>query len=574
MPVHNADIAAHFEEIAELLEIQGANPFRIRAYHNAARTIGDLGTELSVMVDQGEDLTRLPGIGKDLATKIVEIIQTGTTSKLKELHKLVPASVTDLLTLPGLGPKRVKTLMEQSGIRTLKQLLHAARNGKIRQLPGFGEKSEQQILQALEAHLGAEIRFKLAVATQYADALLAHLIQARGVKDAVVAGSFRRARETVGDLDILVITAAESSVMQRFVSYDEVKKVVSQGPTRATVVLNSGIQVDLRVVPAESFGAALQYFTGSKAHNIAIRRLGQQRGLKINEYGVFKGAQRVAGATEKSVYAAVGLPYIEPELRENRGEIEAAREHRLPKLIGPKDLQGDLHSHTRATDGHNSLEEMARAAKKLGMHYLAVTEHSQRLTVAKGFDADHLARQIAEIDRLNAELDGICLLKGIEVDILEDGRLDLPDKILSRLDLVVGAVHSKFKLSGAKQTARILRAMDSPHFTVLAHPSGRLLGERDAYEVDMERIIRAARQRGCFLELNAHPERLDLSDVYCNMAKSEGVLISIASDAHSVLDFANLRFAIGQARRGWLEAADVLNTRPLAKLRPLLRQTM
>ncbi|MEJ2652165.1 MAG: DNA polymerase/3'-5' exonuclease PolX [Gammaproteobacteria bacterium] len=574
MPIHNADIAAHFEEIAELLKIQGANPFRIRAYHNAARTISDLGTELTVMVGQGEDLTRLPGIGKDLAAKIVEIIQTGTTSKLKELHKSVPASVTDLLTLPGLGPKRVKTLMEQSRIRTLKQLLHAARAGKIRQLPGFGEKSEQQILQALEAHLGAELRFKLAVATQYADALLAHLRQARDVKDAVVAGSYRRAKETVGDLDILVSAGAESSVMKRFVSYDEVKKVVSQGTTRATVVLNSGLQVDLRVVPAESFGAALQYFTGSKAHNIVIRRLGQQRGLKINEYGVFKGAQRVAGATEQSVYAAVELPYIEPELRENRGEIEAAREHRLPKLIELKDLQGDLHSHTRATDGHNSLEEMARAAKKLGLHYLAVTEHSQRLTMTKGFDADRLARQMAEIDRLNAELEGICLLKGIEVDILEDGRLDLPDKILSRLDLVVGAVHSKFKLSGAKQTARILRAMDSPHFTILAHPSGRLLGERDAYDVDMERLIRAARQRGCFLELNAHPERLDLSDVYCNMAKSEGVLISIASDAHSVLDFANLRFAIGQARRGWLGATDVLNTRPLAKLRPLLRQTM
>lgn len=574
MPVHNADIAAHFEEIAELLEIQGANPFRIRAYHNAARTIGDLGTELTVMVDQGEDLTRLPGIGKDLAAKIVEIIRTGTTSKLKELHKSVPASVTDLLTLPGLGPKRVKALMELSGIRTLKQLLHAARDRKIRQLPGFGEKSEQQILQALEAHLGAEMRVKLAVATQYADALLAHLRQARDVKDAVVAGSYRRAKETVGDLDILVSAGTESSVMNRFVSYDEVKKVVSQGTTRATVVLNSGLQVDLRVVPAESFGAALQYFTGSKAHNIVIRRLGQQRGLKINEYGVFKGTQRVAGTSEKSVYAAVELPYIEPELRENRGEIEAAREHRLPKLIGLKDLQGDLHSHTRATDGHNSLEEMARAAKQLGLHYLAVTEHSQRLTMTKGFDADRLARQMAEIDRLNAKLEGICLLKGIEVDILEDGRLDLPDKILSRLDLVVGAVHSKFNLSGAKQTTRILRAMDSPHFTILAHPSGRLLGERDAYDVDMERLIRAARQRGCFLELNAHPERLDLSDVYCNMAKSEGVLISIASDAHSVLDFANLRFAIGQARRGWLEATDVLNTRPLAKLRPLLRQTM
>ena len=574
MPVHNADIAAHFEEIAELLEIQGGNPFRIRAYRNAARTVGDLGTELTAMVEQGEDLTRLPGIGKDLAAKIVEIIRTGTTAKLKELHKSVPASVTEILALPGVGPKRVKVLMEQLGIRTLKQLGHAAQQGRIRELPGFGEKSEQQIVQALQAHLGAETRYKLAVATQYAEALLAHLKGVQGVKEAVVAGSFRRARETVGDLDILVSTGAESPVMQRFAGYDEVKKVVSRGTTRATVILNSGLQVDLRVVPDESFGAALQYFTGSKAHNIVLRRLGQQRGLKINEYGVFEGDKRVAGDTEKSVYAAVGLPYIEPELRENRGEIEAAQAHRLPKLVELKDLKGDLHSHSRATDGRDSLEEMARAAQKAGLHYLAVTEHSRRLTVAKGFDADRLARQMAEIDRLNTKLDGIVLLKGIEVDILEDGRLDLPDTILSRLDLVVGAVHSKFNLSRAKQTARILKAMDAPHFTVLAHPSGRLIGEREAYDVDMERIIRAARQRNCFLELNAHPERLDLSDVYCNMAKDEGVLISIASDAHSVLDFANLRFAVGQARRGWLSKTDVLNTRTLAKLRPLLRQTM
>ena len=574
MPIHNADIAAHFEEIAELLEIQGGNPFRIRAYHNAARTVGDLGTELKVMVDQGEDLTRLPGIGKDLAAKIVELIQTGTTAQLKELHKTIPASATEMLTLPGLGPKRVKSLMEELGIRSLKQLQRAAHSGKIRELPGFGKKTEQQILQALQTHLREGERIKLATANQYAEALLAYLNRTRGVKEAVVAGSYRRAKETVGDLDILVSTTAESPVMERFIGYDEVKEVVSKGSTRATVILNSGLQVDLRVVPEESFGAALQYFTGSKAHNIAVRRLGQQRGLKINEYGVFKGDKRVAGDTEQSVYAAVGLPYIEPELRENRGEIAAAQERRLPKLIELKDLKGDLHSHTQATDGHNSLEDMARAATKLGLDYLAVTEHSQRLTVAKGFDADRLARQMEEIDRLNTELDGMTLLKGIEVDILEDGRLDLPDTILSRLDLVVGAVHSKFNLSRAKQTARIVRAMDAPHFTILAHPSGRLIGTREAYDVDMERIIRAARQRGCFLELNAHPERLDLSDVYCNMAKSEGVLISIASDAHSVLDFANLRFAIGQARRGWLEAAEVLNTRPLAKLRPLLRQTM
>ena len=574
MPIHNADIAAHFEEIADLLEIQGENPFRIRAYRNAARTVGDLGTELTAWVAQGEDLTRLPGIGKDLAAKIVEIIHTGTTAQLKELHKAVPSSVTEMLKLPALGPKRVNALMEQLGIRTLKQLQRAARSGKIRQLSGFGAKTEQNILQALETHLGEGGRIKLAVAGQYAEALVAYLKQTRGVKEAVAAGSYRRAKETVGDLDILVTAAADSPVMERFVGYDEVKKVLSHGPTRATVILRSGLQVDLRVVPPESFGAALQYFTGSKTHNVAIRRLGQQRGLKINEYGVFKGNKRVAGDSEESVYAAVGLPYIEPELRENRGEIEAAQQHRLPNPIAIKDLKGDLHSHSKATDGRNTLEEMAQAAAQQGLKYLAITEHSRRLTVAKGLDAERLARQMDEIDLLNTKLSGITLLKGIEVDILEDGSLDLPDALLARLDLVVGAVHSKFNLSRKNQTERILRAMNAPHFTILAHPSGRLIGERDAYDVDMEMIIRAARQRGCFLELNAHPERLDLGDIYCNMAKSEGVLVSIASDAHSTLDFANLRFGIGQARRGWLEAPDVLNTRPLAKLRPLLQQTM
>jgi DNA polymerase (family 10) len=574
MPIHNVDIAAHFEEIADLLEIQGENPFRIRAYRNAARTVGDLGVELTTLVTQGEDLTRLPGIGKDLAAKIVEIIHSGTTAKLKELHKAVPASVTAMLKLPALGPKRVKMLMDELGVRTLKQLQRAAQSGQIRQIAGFGEKTEQHILQALQDHLGEGGRIKLAVASQYAEALLNYLKQTRGVKQAVAAGSYRRAKETVGDLDILVTAAAASPVMERFVGYDEVKKVLSQGDTRATVILRSGLQVDLRVVPAESFGAALQYFTGSKSHNIAVRRLGQQHGLKINEYGVFKGDKRVAGETEESVYAAVKLPYIAPELRENRGEIAAAQAHRLPTLIEIKDLKGDLHSHSKASDGHNTLEEMAQSAKQLGLKYLAITEHSQHLTVAKGLDAARLERQMAEIDRLNTELKGITLLKGIEVDILEDGSLDLPDTLLARLDLVVGAVHSKFNLPRKKQTERILRAMDAPHFTILAHPSGRLIGEREAYDVDMERIIRAARQRGCFLELNAHPERLDLSDVYCSMAKSEGVLISIASDAHSTLDFTNLRFAIGQARRGWLETQDVLNTRPLAKLQPLLRQTM
>jgi DNA polymerase (family 10) len=574
MPIHNADIAALFEEIADRLEIQGANTFRIRAYRNAARTLGELPQEARALLEQGEDLTRLPGIGDDLAAKVHEIVTTGRCSLLERLRKELPPAVTELLQIPGLGPKRVKALYHDLEVQTVEQLYRAARDGRIRALPGFGEKTELNILQAVEAHASQTRRFKLAVAAQYADALCAFLQAVPGVDQVTVAGSFRRMRETVGDLDILVTAAADSPVMQRFTAYDEVAEVLSAGTTRASVILRSGLQVDLRVVDKKSYGAALCYFTGSKTHNIAIRRIAQKRGLKVNEYGVFRGDKRIAGEDEASVYKSVGLPFIAPELREDRGEIEAAHAGRLPRLVEFADLRGDLHAHTQATDGHDSLREMALAAKALGLEYLAITEHSRHLAVAHGLDPLRLARQCEEIDQLNSELDGITLLKGIEVDILEDGSLDLPDDVLARLDLVIGAVHSQFHLSRAKQTTRILRAMDHPHFTMLAHPSGRLIDKREPYDVDMLRIIRHAKTRGCYLELNAHPERLDLLDTHCQMAKEEGVLISINSDAHSTFDFANLKYGVGQARRGWLEKDDILNTRPLAALRRLLKRTM
>lgn len=574
MPIHNADIAAIFEEIANLLEIQGANPFRVRAYRNAARTVGDLGRDIKTLLEKGEDLTELPGIGEDLAGKIREIAETGKCAMLDKLHKELPPAITELLKIPTLGPKRVKTLYHDLDIQTLEQLYRAARDGRIRELPGFGAKTEQNILQAEETHAGETKRFKLAVAAQYAGALVSYLKKVRGTDQVIVAGSFRRMRETVGDLDILVTAVPGSPVMERFTAYDEVKDVLSSGATRSSVILKSGLQVDVRLVGRESFGAALQYFTGSKAHNIAIRRLGQERSLKINEYGVFKGDKRIAGKTEESVYKAVGLPYIPPELREDRGEIEAAHAGRLPHLIELHDLKGDLHLHTKATDGRNTAKDMALAAKERGHEYIAITEHSRRLTVAHGLDPQRLLKQIDEIDRLNAELSGITVLKGIEVDILEDGGLDLPDSVLERLDLVIGAVHSKFDLPRARQTERILRAMDHPHFTILAHPTGRLLEQREPYDVDMLRIIRKARKRGCYLELNAHPERLDLLDSHCQMAKEESVLVSINSDAHNTLDMDNLRYGVGQARRGWLEKQDVLNTRTLKELRPLLKRTM
>ena len=574
MPVHNADIAAVFDEIADLLEIESANPFRVRAYRNAARTLRDLNQDVAAMIAQGEDVTELPGIGEDLGSKIKEIVETGTAAMLEEQRKKVPATLTNLLKIPGLGPKRVRALYHKLGIRTLDDLRNAAQNGRVRALQGFGAKTEQHILEQLQARMSEAKRFKLAIATQYAESFIAYLKASGGVEQIVAAGSYRRAKETIGDLDLLVTARSGSPVVERFVAYPEVEEVLAHGTTKASVRLACRLQVDLRVVPEGSYGAALQYFTGSKEHNVLLRQLAQQQGFKLNEYGLFKGDQSVAGATEESVYAAVGLPWIPPELRENRGEFEAARAGRLPKLVELTDLKGDLHAHTKATDGRNSLKEMVEAARKRGFEYLAITDHSRRLAMAHGLDPKRLFEQLEEIDRLNEASPGLTILKGIEVDILEDGSLDLPDEDLGRLDLVVGAVHSHFRLSREKQTERILRAMDRPHFTILAHPSGRLIDEREPYEVDMPRLIRHARERGCALEVNAHPVRLDLTDTDCQMAKDEGVLVSINSDAHSVLDLENLRYGVGQARRGWLEMSNVLNARPLQSLRPLLKRTM
>jgi DNA polymerase (family 10) len=585
MPVHNEDIAALFDEIADLLEIEADNPFRIRAYRNGAHTLRELGREVRTLIERGEDITRLSGIGKNLAEKINEILTTGHCRTLDKLRKQLPADLTELLKLPGLGPKRVHALFHELDIHNHQQLERAARDGLIQQLPGFGAKTEARILEALQAHADTSRRFKLAVAGRYAESLVAYLKAASGVSRVEIAGSYRRCRETVGDLDILVIARHGRSVIEHFVTYDEVENVLSSGTTRASVILHSGLQVDLRVVVAASYGAALYYFTGSRSHNIAVRRIAQRKGLKINEYGVFRGKKRIAGKTEEAVFEAVGLPFIPPELRENRGEIEAAHAGLLPTLVKTGDLRGDLHSHTRASDGHESIQVMANAAKIHGLEYLAITDHSKRLTVAHGLDSKRLLAQIESIDAFNDDDSGITLLKGIEVDILEDGSLDLPDDILTRLDVVIGAVHSRFELTRAKQTHRILRAMDNPNFTLLAHPSGRLIDRRAPYDVDMTRIIRHARapydvdmtriirharDLGCFLELNAHPQRLDLLDTHCQLAREEGVLISINSDAHSIVDFDNLRFGIGQARRGWLGKQDVLNTRPLSELRKLV----
>jgi DNA polymerase (family 10) len=566
MPVHNAEIAAMLDQTAELLEIQGENQFRVRAYRRAARTIETLPQSVKSFLAGGHDLAELPGIGKDLAGKIGEIADTGHFSLLDSLKRKLPGELGEIAALPGLGPKRVKLLYDKLKVRTLADLARAVKAGRLRDIHGFGPVIEQKILGALEKPRG-EKRYKLSVAEAEADALVAHL---RNGKRVVVAGSFRRRRETVGDLDVLVTAQDGPGVGDRLVKYENVAEVLAHGPTRTTVVLRSGIQVDVRVVPEESYGAALLYFTGSKAHNIALRGIAIERGWKLNEYGLFSGQRRIAGATEEEVYKKLGLAYIPPEMREDRGEVDLARKNHLPHLVGLSDIKGDLHVHSTWTDGTASIAEMVHAAQQRGYNYLAITDHSRRVTMAHGLTAARLTQQIKEIDRLNAKLDGFTILKGIEVDILADGKLDLPDAVLARLDVVVASVHYNFDLSRDAQTERIVRAMDNPHVSVIAHPTGRLIGEREPYAVDIDRVITAARERGCCLEINAGPDRLDLNDIHAQAAKAAGVKLVISSDAHAPATLDWMRFGIDQARRGWIEPDDVVNTRPLAALKKLL----
>jgi DNA polymerase (family 10) len=574
MPIRNTDIADVFDTIADCLDIEGENAFKIRAYRSAARTVRGLGRELKDMLAAGEDPTALAGIGRELAAKIAEILETGTARALEHLKEKVPPGVIEMLRVPGLGPKRVGALFHDLGIQSLSELKAAAEDGRVRALPGFGARTEKQIIKAVDAMARRGSRVGIAAAAVLAERLAAQLKKTPGVVSLEAAGSFRRRKETVGDLDLLVAAGEGSGVMDVLVNMEEVDRVLARGSTTLSVVLRSGLRVDLRRVEEPSFGAALQHFTGSQAHNEALRGIGRRLGLKVNEYGVFDGERRIAGETEESVYRALGLPWIAPELREDRGEIEAARQNRLPELVTLSDLRGELHSHTTDTDGRDRLADMAMAARRRGLSYLAVTDHSRFLRMVDGLDERRLMAQMEEIDRMNAGLEGITMLKGIEVEILEDGRLDLPASVLKRLDLVIGSIHNRFQLSAQRQTERILRAMDQPCFTILGHPSGRLIGERDPYEADMEAVIRKAAERGCFLELNANPQRLDLDDIYCRMAKEAGVLVAVDSDAHGVEEFDQLVFGIGQARRGWLEKKDVLNTRPIAELRALLKRTM
>lgn len=562
-PITNAEIAKVLREIALLLDMDGV-PFKPRAYEKAAYAVETLSEPVADLLARGGEraIEEIPGVGKSIAEKIVTLVQTGRLPYYEELHAKVPVDLEGLSAIEGLGPKNIKVLYEKLGVRSVEDLERAARAGKIRSLPHFGEKSEQKILRGIEFLKRSQGRFLLGAVLPLVREIERRLSAVRGVQKVAIAGSIRRCKETVGDADLLVVAKDADRVMDAFVSMPEVEYVHGKGHTKSSVKLHMGMDVDLRVVAEESFGAALNYFTGSKAHNVALRRIAQDKGLKLNEYGLFRGEKSIAGRTEEEVYEALGLDFIPPELREDSGEIQAALEHRLPKLVGYDEVRGDLQVQTSWSDGAHSIEEMVAEARRLGRQYIAITDHTKALAMV-GLDSTQLRKQMEEIDRINAKLDGFRVLKGAEVNINRDGTLDIDDETLAQLDVVGIAVHSYFHLPKDEQTRRIVRAMENPHADILFHPTGRALLKRDPYEVDLEEIFAAARRTGTVLEVDGYPERLDLRDEHVRRAIEGGVKLVIDTDAHSIHHLDYLFFGIATARRGWATAADVLNTLPV-----------
>ncbi|MEI6239301.1 MAG: DNA polymerase/3'-5' exonuclease PolX [Planctomycetia bacterium] len=584
----NADIAAVFEHVADLLEYQGENVFRVRAYRAAARTIGSLVESLaSVRSDPTRSLTDLEGIGDDLAGKIGELLDDGRLALVDELHKQVPAVAFELMRVPGLGPKKAKTLIGELGLTSLDDLEQACREGRVAGLKGFGDKTQAAILDNIAFAKNPEHKRLLwSEADTIMHGLLAWMGACPAVRQIAGAGSWRRGRETIGDLDLVVEAADPAAVMDHLAAWKETSAVLLRGDTKTSIRGPRDVQVDLRVVDHDSFGAALQYFTGSKEHNVKLRSRAREQRLSINEYGVFPlaagtetpsvRAKSRGGATEEDVYRAVGLPWIPPELREGADEIRLAEQDALPTLVELGDIRGDLHMHTTATDGEDTLAEMVRAAITRGLTYIAITDHGQRVTMARGLDQKRLLKQWGEIDRLNESLasDGpppIVVLKGIEVDMLEKGGLDLPDDVLEQADWVVASLHYGQHQPRDRITARILEALENPHVSVIGHPTGRLINRRPAYDVDIEAVIEAAAKTGTFLEINANPWRLDLDDHHAAAAKRAGVKLVISTDAHSTRGLDVMRCGVLQARRAGLEAKDVANTRTLAQLKKLMK---
>ncbi len=573
MPTRDANeaIADMFETIADVLELQGDIPYRIRAYRNAARTIRDLPQPVEEVAKAGK-LEELPGIGKDLAAKIIEYLETGRMSKYEEVVSQVPPGLIELLHIPGLGPKRVRLLHERLGISDLEDLRRALDSGLIETLPGMGKKTVENIRRGLALYEASKERMPLGRALPIAEEIARQIDALPGTARVIIAGSARRMKETVGDIDILTIAEDGEATIRAFVHFPQVRDILAAGDTKGSVVLHNGLQVDLRVVPSESYGAALHYFTGSKAHNIKIRTLAREQGLKINEYGVFRGEERIGGEEEADVFRALGMQWIPPEMREDRGEIEAALEGRLPTPVSLSDIRGDPHMHSKWSDGANTIRELAQAARALGYEYIAITDHSPRVRVAGGMSAEEVRERQKEIDAVNREFEDFRVLSGAEVDILPDGSLDYPDEILAALDIVIISVHSGFKMSKEEMTRRILRALENPYVHILAHPTGRLIGQREPYPVDIEAVLKRAAELGVAVEINGYYLRLDLNDVHAHLAKQLGCTISLGTDAHQIDHLGMMRYAVGVARRAWLEPQDVLNTKPLPKLLEWLRQ--
>ena len=567
----NKQVAQVFAEIADLLEIKGENAFKIRAYRTGAETLAAWADPVVRMDDA--QLRALPGIGKDLAAKIQELATTGTSLYHQELLQQFPPTILDLLRLQGVGPKTVALLYSTLNITTVDELANAARNGQLRDLKGMGPKKEALILKAVEERQKDTGRHLLSDTTSAAAELIGYLRGRAPSVDFIPVGSLRRGCETCGDLDILAI-GGQPDLMDAFIAYPGVERVHGHGDTKSSVRLRGGYQADLRLVPAESRGAAMQYFTGSKAHNILLRDRAIQHGYKLNEYGLYRAADeaRVAGETEESIYETLGMAWIDPELRENRGEIDAAIERGLPRLVSTADLCGDLHMHTTATDGRDDLEAMAAGAQRLGHRYIAITDHSRALAMANGLDEHRAIEHAGRIRALNDRFEGLTLLAGIECDILADGRLDLADDCLAQLDLVVASVHSHFTQDIEQMTDRVLRALESPWVDVLGHPTGRLLLKRDGLRLNIDQIMSAAARNGVALEINCQVDRLDLNDAHARLAHERGARLVISTDAHSVTALGNLRWGVQTARRAWATPEVVLNTRTLDGLRPLLRR--
>lgn len=583
--MENVEIARILSKYADLLEIQGEGPFRVRAYRNAARTIESLSQPVVQLIEQGRDLEELPGIGKSMDEHIREIIKTSTLQALTRIRKKLPATLDELLEIEGLGPKRTKQLYEKLGISSIKQLGQEIDSGKVESLSGFGKKSVRKIRQAIQNLQEHPRRSKLLDADQLARPFIEHLRKGGGIEQIEVAGSYRRRMETVGDLDILAACENPEPAMQRFQTYPEVERVVAAGTTRGTVILRSGLQVDLRILPLRSYGAALHYFTGSKAHNIEVRKLGVERGLRISEYGIFrvpKGTkseeagvgegERIGGAREEDVFRAVDLDWVPPELRENRGEIQAAQKHKLPDLIVLEHIRGDLHMHSKWTDGSGTILEMVRACKERGYQYCAITDHSKAVRVAGGLSAKEFKRQSEEIEEVRGKIHGITVFTGCEVDIQPDGSLDLPDDIVERLDVVVAAIHAKMNMSKGAMTRRVLKALTHRAVNILAHPTGRLINRRDPFAIDLEEVFHAAKENDVAVELDAQPDRLDLNDLHLFRAREIGVKIAVNTDAHSAEQLHFMRYGIDQARRGWLEKRHVLNAMTEPQIEKWLKQ--